>query len=185
MFLLCNGLLVFVGLTKSFSSSSCDTDDHKPSNNTEVSQSSSQYFEEDDEEGPQSHILDVDVNAPMLGREAEKRTSEPDEQSAEEEEEKVEEENIEKIIMIDDEEEEMMELEEEVELFDANDEEGDKGPKIDNVLIEENDIEEYYVEEEENSMLSIEELNKKFEDFIRKMKEHLRIDAKRQYLVMV
>ncbi|CAK8538921.1 unnamed protein product [Lathyrus sativus] len=180
MFLLCNGLLVFVGLTKSFSSSSSDTDDHKPSNNTEVSSSSSQYIEEENEEGSQSHILDVEVNEPMWEREAEKRTSEPDEQSAEEEEEKVEEENIEKIILID----------EEVELFDGDDEEEYKGSEIDYVLIEENNIEEEegeedYVEEGEDScMLSTEELNKKFEDFIRKMKEDLRIDARR-HLVMV
>lgn len=38
--------------------------------------------------------------------------------------------------------------------------------------------------EEQNGMLSTEELNKKFEDFIRKMKEELRIEAK-QKLVMV
>ncbi|CAK8538923.1 unnamed protein product [Lathyrus sativus] len=175
MFLLCNGLLVFVGLTRSFSSSSCDTDDNKPSYNTEVL-SSLQYIEEED--CSQSHILDVEVNEPKLEREAEKRTSEPDEQSAEEEEEKVE---------------EMKEVEKEegeVELFDVEDEEEDKGSEFDYVLNEEHNIEEEeeenYVEEgeEESCMLSTEELNKKFEDFIRKMKEDLRIDARR-HLVMV
>ncbi|CAI8587008.1 unnamed protein product [Vicia faba] len=174
MFLLCNTLLVFVGLTKSFSSSSTDDDDDKPSNN-------SQYIEVEDEEGSQSHILDVEINEPMLEREVEKRTSEPDEQSAEEEEE-----NIEKIITIDEEEEEdkeeMKEVEEEVKQYDGEDEEGDKGSEIDYVLIEENNID--YVEEEESCTLSTEDLNKKFEDFIRKMKDDLRIDARR-HLVMV
>ncbi|KAI5432803.1 hypothetical protein KIW84_020203, partial [Lathyrus oleraceus] len=99
MFILCNGLLVFVGLTKSFSSSSCDTDDDKPSNDSQYL-SSAQYIEVEDEEGSQSHILDVEVNKPMLEREGEKRTCELDEQGAEEEEEKVEEENIEKMILI-------------------------------------------------------------------------------------
>jgi hypothetical protein len=69
-----------------------------------------------------------------------------------------------------------VEEEKEVELFDADDE-GDKGSENDYILIEENNI------EEENS-INTEELNKKFEDFIRKMKEDLRIDA-RQHLVMV
>ncbi|CAK8538920.1 unnamed protein product [Lathyrus sativus] len=175
MFLLCNGLLVFVGLTKSFSTSSIDDD--KPSNNSQYS-SSVRYIEVEEEEGSQSHILDVEVNEPMMEREAEKRTSEPDEQSAEEEEEKVEEENIEKIILID---------EEKVELFDGDDVEEYEGSEIDYVLIEENNIEEEdYVEEEEEEscMLSTEELNKKFDDFIRKMKQDIRIDARR-HLVMV
>lgn len=51
-------------------------------------------------------------------------------------------------------------------------------------LYEEEDEEE---EEGYSSMdkLSTEELNKKFEDFIRKMKEELRIEAKQQQLVLV
>ncbi|XP_031258937.1 troponin T, skeletal muscle-like [Pistacia vera] len=44
--------------------------------------------------------------------------------------------------------------------------------------------EEEEEEREQNGMISTEELNKKFEDFIRKMKEELRIEA-RQQLVMV
>ena len=186
MFLLCNGLLVFVGLTKSFSASS--SDDDKPSNNSE-DLSSSQYIQEEvKEDGSQYHVLDVEANKPILEREAEKITSKPNEQNAEAEEE-IEmkgcstevEENLEKIIFID---------EEEVELFDADDEEGDKGSEIDYILIQENNMEEEneeeedYVEEEESSVLSTEELNKKFEDFIRKMKEDLRIDARR-HLIMV
>ncbi|CAJ2633759.1 unnamed protein product [Trifolium pratense] len=176
MFLLCNGLLVFVGLTKSFSASSSDDD---KSSDSSDDLSSSKYIEEEDKEEDcsQSHVLDVESNDLILVREDEKITSEPVEQNAvaEEEAEDEVEENIENIIFINDEEQE-----EEVELFDADDEEGDKGSENDYILIEENNIEE----EEEESCISTEELNKKFEDFIRKMKEDLRIDARR-HLIMV
>jgi len=181
MFLLCNGLLVFVGLTKSFSQSSTDDDD-KPSNNSE-DLSSPQYIQEKEEEiCSQSHVLDVEVNEPMLEREAEMRTNESDEHNAAAEEKEVQE-KVEKIIFIEEEQDEeiMKEVEEEVELFDADDEEEDKASEIDYILIEKTNIEEEeedYVEEE-SCVLSTEELNKKFEDFIRKMKEDLRIDARR------
>ncbi|CAI8587011.1 unnamed protein product [Vicia faba] len=186
MFLLSNALLVLVGVTKSFSSTSCDSDDDQPSNNSEVL-SSSQYVKEE-EDYSQCHIFDVEVNEPMLEREPENTTSGPNDKNAAAEEEKVEE-NIENIILTDEGQgEEMKEQEEneEVELFDEDDEEGDKGSEIDYVPIEENNIEkeEDYVEEEESNRLSTEELNKKFEDFIRKMKEDLRIVARRN-LVMV
>jgi hypothetical protein len=189
MFFICNGLLVFVGLTKSFSASS--SDDDKPSNNSEDS-STSQYIQEEVyEDVSRYHVLDVEANEPMLEREAEKMTSEPDEQNVEAEEEivikpfsKEVEENIENMIFIEQEEQ----GEEEIELFDAHDDKGDKLSEIDYILIEENNIEEEeeedYVEEEESSVLSTEELNQKFEDFIRKMKEDLRIDARR-HLIMV
>ncbi|GAU28330.1 hypothetical protein TSUD_256580 [Trifolium subterraneum] len=62
MFLLCNGLLVFVGLTKSFSSSSSDDD---KSSDSSDDLSSSKYIEEENKEedhGLQSHILDVEAN---------------------------------------------------------------------------------------------------------------------------
>jgi len=191
MFLLCNGLLVFVGLTKSFSSSSSDDDDDDKSSNNSEDLSSPQYIEEKEEEiCSQSHVLDVEVNEPLLEREAEKRNDESDEHNVAAEEKGQE--KVEKIIFIEEEqEEEMKEVEEEVELFDADDEEEDKASEIDYILIEENNIEEEeheedYVEEEEeeSSVLSTEELNKKFEDFIRKMKEDLRIDARR-HLIMV
>lgn len=48
-------------------------------------------------------------------------------------------------------------------------------------------VSEFLIEEEEeegNGMLSTEELNKKFDDFIRRMKEEIRIEAQKQ-LVMV
>jgi hypothetical protein len=176
MFLLANGLLVFVGLTKSFSASS--SDDDKSSDSSDDLSSSKYIEEEDDKEDvcSQSHILDVEANDPMFEREDEKITSDqPDEQNAAAEE--VVEENVENIIFIDEEQgEDMNEVEEEVEveLFDADDEEGDKESENDYILIEENNIED----EEEESCISTEELNKKFEEFIRKIKEDLRIDAR-------
>lgn len=102
-------------------------------------------------------------------------------------------ENVEKIIVVDEGQEkgscivlkaEKEELDEETELLDVGDGEQDKGSEIDYILIEESVEEEEEHVEEESSMLSTEELNKKFEDFIRKMKEDLRIEAQRQ-LVMV
>jgi hypothetical protein len=44
---------------------------------------------------------------------------------------------------------------------------------------------EYYVDDgEENGVLSTQELNEKFEEFIRKTKEEIRTEAQQQYLVM-
>ncbi|KAL0000581.1 hypothetical protein SO802_014362 [Lithocarpus litseifolius] len=59
----------------------------------------------------------------------------------------------------------------------------EQNESVSEFLIEEEEEEE---EEEEagNGMLSTEELNKKFDDFIRRMKEEIRIEAQRQ-LVMV
>lgn len=202
MFLLCNGLLVFVGITKSFSSGS-SSDDDKPSSLGDLS---SQYIEDGSQ---QSHVLDV---VPMLEIEAKKETIEPGEEQNTAAEEAIEiktcyeeevQENIEKIIFIDEEQEqgkgcsqvvlkeEVKEVDEETELLDfdaADHEEDDKGSENDYFVIEENieeEEEEDDVEEEEEScMLSTEELNKKFEDFIRKMKEDLRIDARRHLLMV-
>lgn len=184
MFLLCNGLLVFVGITKSLSGSS-SSDDDKPSH----------YIKDD----PQSQFLAVEANELMLEIvEAEEKTCEPDEQNNAVEQvteikKCVEEENIEKIILVDEEEgkgsslvlkEEVKELDEETELFDVCDQEDDKRSEIDYILIEESTEEEEENVEEENCMLSTEELNKKVEDFIRKMKEDLRIEARRQLVVV-
>lgn len=194
MFLLCNGLLVFVGITKSFSRSNDDDDKPSELEGLSISSSSSKYIED----GSQSYVLDVEVNEPILEEGEIFQTGEPDEQNivaeqAIEIENFVEEEverNIEKVIFVDEEqgkesvqfnlEEEEMVLDEETELFDAVDEEEGKGSENEYFLIEE----ENDVEEEESNMLSTEELNKKFEDFIRKMREDLRIEARRQ-LVMV
>ncbi|RDX71416.1 hypothetical protein CR513_49243, partial [Mucuna pruriens] len=166
------------------SRSSCDDD--KPS----------KYVKDDS----QSQFSVIEANELMLELvEADEKTSEPDEQNIAVEQvieikncaEEVQE-NIENIILVDEEQgkgsslvlkEEVKELDEETELFDVGDEEEDKGSEIDYFLIEENTEEEEENVEEESYMLSTEELNKKFEDFIRKMKEGLRIEAQRQ-LVM-
>ncbi|KAK7299936.1 hypothetical protein RJT34_10766 [Clitoria ternatea] len=190
MFLLCNGLLVFVGITKSFSNAA-----------------PSKYIED----GSHSQFPHVDVNEVMLEIDVEEKTShESDEMNFSIEQvieikncdgEQVQA-NIEKIVLVDEEQgklesekivlmkEEEKDVNEEGELLDVfDDEEEEKGSENGYFLIEENmeeeeeEEEEEYVEEE-SCMLSTEELNKKFEDFIRKMKEDLRIEAQRQ-LVMV
>ncbi|QCD93640.1 hypothetical protein DEO72_LG10g2239 [Vigna unguiculata] len=89
---------------------------------------------------------------------------------------------MEKIIVVDEGQEkgsniQLDELDEETEQLDVGEEEQVKGSEIDYILIEEGVKEEEENVEEESSMLSTEELNKKFEDFIRKMKEDLRIEA--------
>ncbi|QCE01833.1 hypothetical protein DEO72_LG7g3133 [Vigna unguiculata] len=183
MFLLCNGLLVFVGITKSLSRSSSDD---KPSS-----------FVKDD--GSQSQFSVAEASDLMLEiTETEVQTSEPDEhentaaEKVKERENFAEEEvleNMEKIIVVDEGQEkgssiQLDELDEETEQLDVGEREQDKGSEIDYILIEEGVEEEEENVEEESSMLSTEELNKKFEDFIRKMKEDLRIEAQRQ-LVMV
>ncbi|QCE14644.1 hypothetical protein DEO72_LG11g1647 [Vigna unguiculata] len=89
---------------------------------------------------------------------------------------------MEKIIVVDEGQEkgssiQLVELDEETEQLDVCEEEQDKGSEIDYILIEEGVEEEEENVEEESNMLSTEELNKKFEDFIRKMKEDLRIEA--------
>nr|KYP73463.1 hypothetical protein KK1_006088 [Cajanus cajan] len=139
MFLLCNGLLVFVGITRSLSGSNCD-------------EKTSTYIK--DGSHSQSHFSVIETNELML------EIVETEEKSNEE-----------------------------TELLDVgheDEEEEDKGSEFDYFLIEESmeEEEENVEEEEECCMLSTEELNRKVEDFIRKMKEDLRIEAQRQ-LVMV
>ncbi|KAL2316654.1 hypothetical protein Fmac_030530 [Flemingia macrophylla] len=185
MFLLCNGLLVFVGITKSLSGSSCDDD--KPST----------YVKD----GSHSQFSAIEANELMLEIvETGENTSEHNEQNIAAEQvieiENCAEEvqgNIEKIILVDEGQEkgnslvlkeEEKELDEVTELLDADDEEEDKGSEFDYFLIEDRMEEEEENVEEENCALSTEELNRKVEDFIRKMKEDLRIEAQRQ-LVMV
>ncbi|XP_020222137.1 golgin subfamily A member 6-like protein 7 [Cajanus cajan] len=190
MFLLCNGLLVFVGITRSLSGSNCD-------------EKTSTYIK--DGSHSQSHFSVIETNELMLEIvETEEKSSEHDEQNIAAEQvieietcaEEVQE-DIEKIILVDEGQEkgsslvlkEEEELDEETELLDVgheDEEEEDKGSEFDYFLIEESmeEEEENVEEEEECCMLSTEELNRKVEDFIRKMKEDLRIEAQRQ-LVMV
>ncbi|PNX99865.1 hypothetical protein L195_g023136 [Trifolium pratense] len=135
MFLLCNGLLVFVGITRSLSwSSSVDE--------------SSNF----DKDGSQSLYSNVEaIKESMLV------------------EEKVKNINLEvgkgSSILV-------SEQDEEISLFDDGDEDEDEEQE----MVER--IEEEEVVEEANLVLSTEELNKKFDDFIKRMKEDLRIEAK-------
>ena len=178
MFLLCNGLLVFVGITRSFSGSSGVDEPSK-------------YIED----GSHYQYSDVEANERMLvvEKEVEKETSELDEQNTEAHEAieinyygKEVEENIENIIMEDEEEVKksgISVLKEEEEPEEEEEEEEEKESEIDEILDGEN-VEEEEVVEEENWVLSTEELNKKFDDFIRRMKEDLRIEARRQLVIV-
>ncbi|KAK2386966.1 hypothetical protein P8452_25205 [Trifolium repens] len=156
MFLLCNGLLVFVGITRSLSWSSS------------VDESSN--FVKD---GSQSLYSNVEaIKESMLV--VKEKTNKLEEESEDQVEEKVKNINLKvgkgsSILVLEQEEE----LEEEIRLFDEGDEEEDDEQE----MVERVDEEE--VVEEANWMLSTdEELNKKFDDFIRRMKEDLRIEAK-------
>ncbi|KAF7815912.1 WD repeat-containing protein 87-like [Senna tora] len=97
----------------------------------------------------------------------------------------VEEDSIEKAIVEDHEEEEEIENSQ-AEL--GIEESGKLDEGFQDKLEEEEEIEEEEEEddeeEEENCMLSTEELNKKFDEFIRRMREDLRLEAQRQ-LIMV
>ncbi|XP_054819915.1 uncharacterized protein LOC129318931 [Prosopis cineraria] len=197
MFLLCNGLLVFVGIARSFSGSSGSDDPHVKDATSSSSSSSSEYVDD----GSRSEFSDIEATEPLL-----LEVEEPDEQNIPPDE-AVEiryhegDEDIEKAIAEDEVDQEKEEEEEEEELrishsvleddeesgmLDAGDKEGSKGHDLlipENVEEEEIDYEEGEGEEE-SSLLSTEELNKKFDDFIRRMREDLRIEA-RQQLIMV
>ena len=189
MFLLCNGLLVFVGITRSLSGSS----------GVAESESSSKYVED----GSQSPYSDVEANEAIILEEKEviEKIHEPHGQNTEaehaieikyssEEGEEEGEESIGDIILEGEKEEkgnaesvlteENKKLDGETGQFGAEDE--DRESEIDEFLIGESVEEE--VVEEPNWVLSTEELNKKFDDFIRKMKEDLRIEAQRQLLMV-
>jgi len=187
MFLLCNGLLVFVGITRSLSGSSS------------VAESESSKYVED---GSQSPYSDVEANEAIILEEKEviEKIHEPHGQNTEAEHaieikyssEEGEEESIGNIILEGEEQEKEKENKESV-LKDDKEPEGetasfgageeDKESEIDEFLIGES-VEEEEVVEEPNWVLSTEELNRKFDDFIRKMKEDLRIEAQRQLLMV-
>ncbi|XP_014522730.1 neurofilament light polypeptide [Vigna radiata var. radiata] len=172
MFLLCNGLLVFVGITKSLSGSTSIIPD--------------KYVEG----GSQSSYSDVEANEPIML--VQKTHHEPEEQKIEAEhaiEIKFSVEEGEQNIVSEGEEEGKKNIESALKEEDepnaetgAEDEE--KESEIGEFLIGESVEEEDAVEEEANWVLSTEELNKKFDDFIRKMKEDLRIEAQRQLLMV-
>lgn len=183
MFLLCNGLLVFVGITRSLSGSGGGDE-------------SSKYIED----GSQSPYSDVEANEPMLAVKEvqEKKTNEPDDEQNTEEEHTTEirysdeevEENVENIVLEEGKGSSQSVLkeeegpDEETRPFGGGDEVGDKESEIDEEFLIGESVEEEEAVEEGNWVLSTEELNKKFDDFIRRMKEDLRIEAQRQ-LVMV
>ncbi|XP_020240278.1 uncharacterized protein LOC109819096 [Cajanus cajan] len=183
MFLLCNGLLVFVGITRSLSKSSSVGESYK-------------YVED----GSQSSYSDVQANEPIMlvGKVVMEKNHEPDEQNTEAEHaieikyygEEEGEESIGDIVLEGEEkgkgdrESGLKEEEEpcgEIGSFGAGDE--DKESENDEFMIGES-VEEEEVVEEPNYVLSTEELNKKFDDFIRRMKEDLRIEAQRQLLMV-
>ncbi|KAK7302325.1 hypothetical protein RJT34_13212 [Clitoria ternatea] len=183
MFLLCNGLLVFVGITRSLSGSSTGSVDE-----------SSKYVKD----GSQSPYSDAEANKPIML--VVEKTKEPEEQNSEAEHaieikycDEEGEENIGNMVLEGEEEgkesdQSSLKQEEkpngERELLGAgDDEEEEKESRIDEFLIGES-VEEEEVVEEANSVLSTEELNKKFDDFIRRMKEDLRIEARRQLLMV-
>lgn len=163
MFLLCNGLLVFVGITRSlYGSSSLDE--------------SFNYVEAKEP----MLVVKEKINYPYQENIEGEYTKEI-KYSSEEVEEKVKDINLEEgkgssILILEQEEE----LEKVSKIFD---EEKDKDSKMGEFMIGER-VEEQEVVEEVNWMISNEELNKKFDDFIKRMKEDLRIEAQRQ-LVMV
>ncbi|XP_028752942.1 cilia- and flagella-associated protein 251-like [Neltuma alba] len=145
MFLLCNGLLVFVSITKSLSKS--DPRDHdRPvddDNNDQPLERSSSI--EDTSEQVEAKELNIQVRTTEI--EAEMEEEEDEEESKESE-----------VLGLD--------LKKEEEEWWENEE----------ILVEEN-------VEEEDWGLSTEQMNKKFEDFIRRMREDLRLEAKRQIVM--
>lgn len=183
-FLLCNGLLVFLakysGLL-SVSSSPSPSNNNK-SNLTVDHHESFKNYEDDPQ--PQMTIIETTTDeVPMtLEQEAElESTQTQQKQNAEEKESeaaitKTETEETR-------EEQEKEEAEEESALLE---EDGEEEAEAESSFFIEGEGGEGEEEEEEggNGKLSDEELNKKFEDFIRKMKEELRIEA-RQQLIMV
>ncbi|KAL2332820.1 hypothetical protein Fmac_014033 [Flemingia macrophylla] len=178
MFLLCNGLLVFLGIARSLSGSSSVGESYK-------------YVED----ASQSSYSDVEANEPIMlvGKEVMEKIHEPDGQNTEAAhaiEIKYSEEGEENIgdIVLEGEEEGKGDRESglkeethaEIGSFGGGDEE--KESESDQFLIEEIVEEEEVVEP--NCVLSTEELNKKFDEFIRRMKEDLMIEARRQLLVV-
>ncbi|KAF1868536.1 hypothetical protein Lal_00035974 [Lupinus albus] len=183
MFLLCNGLLVFVGITRSFSGPSGDDENNSKCVQHDVP---SKYVEDD---VPSKYVVEVDSQSQFLDAEANDENNIVAEEAIEIK--YCAEEKVEKMIFVDEEEQEkesgqlileVKETDEEKDVLDIGDaiDEEDKESEIDYFMIEEN-IEE----EEEENCISTEELNKKFDDFIRRMKEDLRIEAKQQLFVMV
>lgn len=148
MFLLCNGLLVFVGITRSLSAES------RPSSSVDESSNNVK-------DGSQSVYSMVEAKVTVL--------------VSEQDEDKVKDINFEEgkgssILIL----EQGKEPKEESRLFDEEDEEKDNNTEM---------VDEEEVLEEASWVLNTDELNKRFDDFIRRMKEDLRIEAQRQFVM--
>ncbi|KAJ4838290.1 hypothetical protein Tsubulata_041617 [Turnera subulata] len=176
IFLLCNGLLVFVakysGLFSSTSSSKYSLNSYKSFND----------YEEGSIPPLAPELPVVDKELILVESEVQRRSSSLEEEKENEQVmEAVEEKEAEELINVQDEveedgdstaeqgEDDQIEVQELYNVFLIQEEE------------EEDDIDEV---EEGNGLLSTEELNKKFDEFIRKMREEIRIESQQQ-LVMV
>ncbi|KAJ0044996.1 hypothetical protein Pint_03875 [Pistacia integerrima] len=187
IFLLCNGLLVclakFSGLLSSssssnYSSSSSSSSSYKHSNNltNEYYNNFKHYEDESRSEGVVMEAEDKSVMEKERGDELMQSVDQTTEANADHQAVKGESEEVEQEVA----EETKYVIEEE-----DHEEESNKEAEAEAETQADFDFRlEAEEEREQNGMLSTEELNKKFEDFIRKMKEELRIEA-RQQLVMV
>ncbi|XP_034679064.1 uncharacterized protein LOC117909228 [Vitis riparia] len=145
IFLLCNGILVFLA------------------RNSGLIRSSSSGFDHADE----YLIKKTGDRLPMLlDNEATTETTEPPESAADDQEERDK-----KYFFKEEETENLIEEDEEQEVDHGTSLLEDENPKKSSL---ESSL---FIEEEEHSSLSTEELNKKFDDFIRRMKEEIRIGS--------
>ncbi|KAG8658367.1 uncharacterized protein LOC110612154 [Manihot esculenta] len=189
MFLLCNGLLVFVTTLSGLDSSFSKYNDH-----SSVNESVNNY--EDDT--ATSLVLAHYSKEPLLEREDMMAKEKVDDEERRENKECIHREAGDREtqqFIVEDEAEESRESgflitsgkenSDEVLVEEDDDHQREVVIELDeNFLVSEEEDYEEEEEEEENEMLSTEELNKKFDEFIRKMKEEIRIEAQQQ-LVMV
>ncbi|KAK5834512.1 uncharacterized protein LOC108487955 [Gossypium arboreum] len=160
IFLLCNGLLVFVAKFSGLVSSSSQHSNLSDYHYNHQSFKSYTYI-------PQTESTHLDTSTPLLDLEKEENAGFVEEEAKGS--------SIDEPFVEDNEESETYEPEEEEEEEDIEESE--------NYQPEEEEEEEEELMEG-NNVLSTEEMNKRFEEFIRKMKEGLRIEAQQQ-LVMV
>ncbi|CAK7324512.1 unnamed protein product [Dovyalis caffra] len=197
IFLLCNGLLVFVakysGLITSSSKNIPTSTIDQSFNNYEDVTSDSKILVLQDELVLVENVDGAQENIAVMEEDTENECMNNIGQTEDRE--------IEELIVEEEEEQEEQEQDDDDD-DDDDDDEGDResgflitgkegegeselsvqGQQVIEYLSE--DVEEYDDIGEGNGVLSTEELNKKFEDFIRKMKEEIRIEAQ-QHLVMV
>ncbi|KDP39289.1 hypothetical protein JCGZ_01046 [Jatropha curcas] len=177
LFLICNGLLVFVAKFSGLVTTSDDNNNDNSSSKNYNSHNNSIGYSVKNYEDDEPPTLKLDSSkSPMLENTEDLMDQENVSAAAAEVETRENDKEIEE--------------EKESEFLVQEDDGGQEEVKEfdDKFLIhedyQEEEEEEDYEEEEENGMLSTEELNKKFEEFIRKMKEELRFEAQQQ-LIMV